>query len=368
MAREKKPIELRTVDDQPTVRVAVLRLGTEAQPVRLIPENKDTRQRPAARLEVPSVDAADNRRSRQPGIEVLMEPEEASVPGTEEGWSQDASRRGPLPWGWFALVALLLAAAVTWSLGHVRQAAPLLSEEHKQAEVVVKESAASDLALQHMIDGIEHQVKAFCQAGSLEAMLPLVRNPKRVGPLMRQFYAQSPLQALGFRRVKDIQGAMLGGASDFWVVSVELGDGRIRDVLLEQDPSGKIGVDWETVVTYQPMNWDDYARQRPPGTAMNFRVYVEEDHFFSHEFVDSNHWASFRLTAPGGEETLFGYAPRGGPLEAELLALIEQNGRNPAPAILRLALPAGTQSRRGVIIDKLMSTRWIYVDPPDSGP
>lgn len=368
MARAKKPIELRTVDDQPTVKVAVPRLGTEAQPVRLIPENKDTRQRPAARLEVPSVETADTRRSHQPGIEVLMEAEESAVSGTEEGWSQAAARRGPMPWGWFALVALLLAGAVTWSLGHVRQAAPLVNEEHKQAEVVVKESAATDLALQHMIEGMERQVKAFCQASSLEAMLPLVRQPKRVAPLMEQFYAQSPLQALGFKRVKEFQPAMLGGESDFWVCSVVLGDGRSRDILLEQDPSGKVGIDWETVVTYEPMNWDDYARQRPAGTALNFRVYVEADHFFSHEFVDSKRWASFRLTVPDGEETLFGYAPRGGPLEAELLALVEQNGRNPAPAILRLALPAGTQSRRGVVIEKLMSKRWIYVDPPDSRP
>ena len=366
MARVKKPIELRTVDDEPTVKLSVPRLGSEVQPVRLIPENKDTRQNPAARLEVPRVEA-DNRRSHQPGIEVLIDAEDATATEPEEGWGQAVLRRGPVPWGWFALVGLLLAGAVIWSLSHVQQAELLVEGEHRQAEDVAKESAASDLALQRMIEDMERLVKAFCQAGSLEAMLPMVRHPKRVRPLMERFYAQTPLQALGFKQVKYFQGAMIGGASDFWVFSVVLGDGRSRDIVLEQDASGKIGVDWETVVTYQPMNWDEYARQRPQGTAMDFRVFVEADHFFTHEFADSKRWSSFRLTAFGGDETLFGYASQGGAVEAALLALIQQNENHPVEVILRLALPSGTQSRRGVIIEKVMSTRWIYVDPPDSG-
>jgi len=348
------------------VKLSVPRLGPEGQPVRLIPENKDTRHAPAARLELPNLDALDTRRSHQPGVDVLIEPEEASAPEAEEEWSQAAASTEPMPWGWFALVGLMLAGALGWSVSHVRQAEPLVHEEHKQAVDAAEESAASDRALGHMIESMERQVKAFCEADSVAAMLPLVRHAEHVRPLMERYYAQNPLQALGFRRVRNFQGAMLGGTSDFWLFTAVLGDGQPRDILLEQEPSGRIGVDWETVVTYQPMNWNDYARQRAPASAMNFRVYVEEDHFFSHEFGDSQRWASFRLTAPGAEETLFGYVPRGGEVEASLLRLIERNEKGPAPAILRLALPAGTQSRRGVIIEKVMSTSWINVDPPDS--
>ena len=367
MAREKKPVELRTVDDEPSPRLPVLRLGREAQPVRLIPENRDTRHAPAARLMVPNLDLLDSRRSHQPGVEVLIEPEEVSAPETEEGWSRAAADSEPLPWGWFALVGLLLSGAVIWSLNHVQQAEPRVAEEHKQAEVAADETAASEQALADMIEGMERQVKAFCEADSLEAMLPLVRHPEATRPLMERYYAKTPLQALGFKQLKNFEGTMVDSNRDFWQFSVVVGDGRSRKIQLEQDPSGKLGVDWETVVTYQPMNWDDYARQRPPGTTMDFRVFVEEDHFFTHEFVDSTRWASFRLTVPGGEETLFGYAPRDGTVAAELLGLIEQNDDKPAAVILRLNLPAATKSRRGVIIDKVMSPRWIYVDPPDSG-
>jgi len=365
MAREKKPVELRTVDDAPALQLPVLRLGTRAQPVRLIPENQDTRHTPAARLVVPSGELLDGRRSHQPGIEVLVEPDDASVAVEEEGWSRAVVRREPLPWGWFALVGLLLAGAVIWSLNHVQQAEQLLAVEHKQAGQVADESAASEQALADMIGGMERQLKAFCEADSLEAMLPLVRHPEATRVLMERYYAQTPLQALGFKQVKDFEGTLVDQDRNFWEFSVVLGDGRTRKIQVEQDPSGKLGVDWETVVTYQPMNWDDYARQRPAGSTLDFRVFVEEDHFFTHEFADSSRWVSFRLTALGGEETLFGYAARDGPVAAELLGLIERNEHQPAAVILRLKLPAATESRRGVIIEKVTSPRWIHVDPPD---
>ena len=367
MARDKKRVELRTVDDEPKLRLPVLRLGAKEQPVRLIPENKDTHHTPAARLMVPSVELPDSRRSHQPGVEVLMDPEDLSASEAEESWSQAAVRREPLPWGWFVLVGLVLAGALIWSLGHVQQAESMVEAEHLQAGVGIEESAVNDRVLADKIDGMERLVKAFCEASSLEAMLPLVRHAEEMRPLMERYYADTPLQALRYRRV-DFRGAVVNGVErDFWVFTVVLGDGRTREIQVEEEASGKIGVDWETVVTYQPMNWDHYARERPLGTTMNFRVYVEEDHFFTHEYADAGSWASFRLTTLGGEETLFGYTPRGGEVETRLLGLIKRNENGPAAVILRLVLPATTQSRRGVIIEKVMSPQWLYVDPSDGG-
>ena len=368
MAREKRPIELRTVDDQPVVRQEVPRLGLDPQPVRLIPDHPEARQAVPARLEVPSVAPSDSsRRSHEPGVEVLIEAEEATLEAAEDAWDKAAAERRPVPWGWFALVGLLLSGAAAWSLTHIRQAEPIVAEEHKQAEQVVNVAAANDQEIQRSIERLESAAKAFCEAGSIEEMLPLVRHRETVRPLMESFYAQTPLQPLGFERIKTFQGAGLDSSSTFWVFSVVLGNGKTHNLLLEQEPSGNSLVDWETAVTYQPMNWDEYARQRPLGSTMDFRVYVNEDHFYSHEFADSRRWMSFRLTTLGGVETLFGYAPRGSEVATELQAMIRRDGTSHPPAILRLGLPPGMQSRRGVIIDKVLSSRWIYVDPPDSG-
>jgi len=151
------------------------------------------------------------------------------------------------------------------------------------------------------------------------------------------------------------------------MASVALAEGKTHNLIIEILESGEPRIDWETLVCYQPMNWDDFAVQRPTGKSLDFRVYVERDSFYSHEFGDSDRWVSFRLTALGGEETLFGYAAAGSTQAQGLLRLLEENGGRRTSLMLRLGIPEGLQSRRGVVIEELLNSRWIYLDPPDSG-
>ncbi|MEI6675372.1 MAG: hypothetical protein WCO57_09365 [Verrucomicrobiota bacterium] len=362
-------MELRPVDDDPVPKLEMIRLGDGPQPVRLVPENPVPRQKPVERLEIPAVEAPmESRRTHEPGPEVLLELDLAGPVTGEETWGGIPARREPLPWGWFALLGLLLTWAVIWSVSHVRQAEPLLAEAHQLAVDSAHESAASDLTMTQLLKRIETTVKTFCEATSIEAMQPLVRDPERVRPLMEQYYGQHPLHPLGCGWVNNIRNTVLDNTDKFWELSAVLGDGQTQVFLLEETPDGSLRVDWESVVTYQPMKWDDYALQRPAGTTLDFRVLVDDDHFFSHEFRDTNRWTSFRLTAPGGEETLFGYALRDGPVATALRELLQKNAAPQTPAILRLKLPPGMLSRRGVVIDKVLSSRWIYVTPPDFDP
>lgn len=368
MARVKKPIELRMVDEESRAKVDVVRLGDDEQPLRLIPENQDSRQAPAARLEAPDFEAVDNRRSHEPGLEVLIDPEMASLSAGEDEWDRSGVERGPVAWGWFVLVGLLLAGAVTWSVTRVQQAETAVKEEHAQAVATVNAAAESERQATELFERMERVVRAYCLAGSIKEMLPLVRHPARVGPLMENYYAQESMRALGFRRVQTFQGARLEDKSNFWVFTVTVGDGKSKQLVLEQEASGNLLVDWETAVIYQPMKWDRYALERPKGSTLDFRVYVDEDHFFSHEFADSNLWVSFRLRAANSEETLFGYAAKDSEVATTLLALVKQGELQKFSAILRLRLPEGLLSRRGVIIEKVINARWIYVNSPDADP
>jgi hypothetical protein len=94
---------------------------------------------------------------------------------------------------------------------------------------------------------------------------------------------------------------------------------------------------------------------------------VEIDTFHSHEFADSSKWNCFRLTASGAEATQFGYSRVNDEVSRELLELIKRNRYRKTSVILRLSIPEGLQSRSGVVVEKLMSPRWLYVDPPDTG-
>jgi hypothetical protein len=164
-----------------------------------------------------------------------------------------------------------------------------------------------------------------------------------------------------------MQPITLGNRGNFMRVGVVLSDGSNQSMFVEILESGMPKIDWETLVGYQPMDWDTYVEHRPQGESMDFRVVVSADSFYSHEFADSVKWASFKLTARGGEEPLLGYAPKGGDLERSLLELIRQNQGKPVALILRLMIPSGIHSRKGVVIEQLMSARWIYIDSPDAG-
>jgi hypothetical protein len=141
-----------------------------------------------------------------------------------------------------------------------------------------------------------------------------------------------------------------------------------QKLIIEIDPAGKPLIDWETLVCYQPMPWDRFASERPAGSSMDFRVYVERDTFFSHEFSDADQWLCFRLTALEAEESMFGYVRADSEEARTLLEALVKNGGGRASMILRLGIPERLQSRQGVVIEKVLSARWIYIDPPEAAP
>jgi hypothetical protein len=147
----------------------------------------------------------------------------------------------------------------------------------------------------------------------------------------------------------------------FWVVQVEVEDGPPQSILLEQTGDTEVKVDWETHVCYQPVPWDRYAKERPTGTTLEFRVFVQRDVFYSHEFSDSGKWRCFRLTARNATQHVFGYAPAGSELARVLDACCDAAPSNVATVILKLRVPEQSASPRGVVIEKLVEPRWVRI-------
>ncbi len=195
----------------------------------------------------------------------------------------------------------------------------------------------------------------------------MVRQPERVVPLMADYYADHRIIPQRIIRTEMLQPLTLGSRASFWMEAVELEALGRKNLALEVLPTGEIKVDWETLVCHQPMPWDIFAITRPEGSSLDFRVYVERDNFYSHEFNDPEVWDCFRMTALDSDETLFGYCRKASEASEKLAEAMASNKERRTPVILRLNIPAGLQSRRGVNIEQLLSPRWIYVEPPDPG-
>jgi hypothetical protein len=373
MPREKKqPIQLRTVDEDmsaaPPPKVLRLRKtgGIESEqdavePMRLgrVQDDDD------ARLLYVPVRKEVEFRSHEPGIEALIE-EVAAAESTEQSWGGNESRGQPVPWGWFALLGLVIAAALVWSLTRVHESQDVAASIREVTKSALLREEEEDNEARDLVVRLESAIAAFFGVRQLGEWRQMVRHPERVMPLILAHYAKHPGLPGPLRSVQSLQPVMIENRGNFWMASVVLASGRKHSMVLEIDRHGSPLVDWETLVCHQPMGWDDFARDRPQGKSMDFRVFVEADNFFSHEFSDARQWMSFRLTALDAEEPMFGYMKLDHADLPKIMQLLEANGNRRTALILRLIIPDALQSRRGVIIEKLVSPRWLYADSPPS--
>lgn len=368
MARDERRFELRPVDEEAEKHRIIARIGRmglmrpKEKPIRLHVPLIETKRN--QRLANRSSDDYEPR-DRQPGIEALIEVNIGTPNQLEENWGTQSASQRPIPFGWFILVGLLLSGGVIWSLTRVTESDDKVHEIRIAAENVLIDDEREDQEAVRLIDAIQMTTRQFFRATTIDSLLKFVRQPDRVRPLMEIHYASHPVAMHRLREFRMLQPLTLDNHGNYWMASVELDNREKRNLLLEILPSGEARIDWEMLVCYQPMKWDDFATKKPREVSMDFRVYVQQDHFFSHEFADSNRWNSFRLTALDSDETLFGYVQSGSALSQEIIAQLQRNPRHRASMILRLVIPEGIQSHSGVVVKKLMSPRWLYMDPPE---
>lgn len=368
MARDGKQLKLTPVDDAAETRAPVIRLESKetlqrAKPLRLAVHPEETQV--SRRLDLPAREDFEIR-THQPGIEALFETDTVAPETMEQAWGKPSVHHKNVPWGWFILLGLILAGGVTWSLTRVKKSGAQARQIRFETASVLGKDAHENQQASQLIDRINAATRAFCDAPSVDDLARLVRDPVRVRPLMDRYYADRPVSTNPLFANKQLHPLTLDHRANFWIATVELADHQTRNLIVEILDSGEARIDWETAVCYQPMKWDSFAKERPAGIFLDFRVYVELDNFFSHEFADSSHWNSFRLTARDSDETLFGYAKANEELARSILDLLSQNQGRRISVILRVTIPEGLQSRRGVVIEKLLSPRWLYIAPPDS--
>jgi hypothetical protein len=358
---KKKKVTLKPVEERPKAAV-VIRLGPEKEPEDSHPP---VRLGPVKKLsEVQTTEQTDAKvfRSYQPDIDELIDKPAATDEDTELRWGEESRIRKLRPWGWFALAGLILSSAILWSLLSVKKAEEIAKAIRMQTKETIVDEAAEQREAEELIQRIESAIRSYFSATSIESRLRWVRFPERVEPLMRRHEETHPAIPSPLRTIRVLQPLSIERHTRFWMASVILATGERRELIIETTDAGH-KIDWETMVCHQPMPWDEFAATRPTGTSMDFRVHVQPDTFYSHEFSNENVWACYRLSALNAEEVMFGYVRRGTETEMEIAALT--SGIRRASLILRLQIPAGLNSNMGVVIDKIISPRWLHVTPPE---
>ncbi len=353
MPRDKKTVSLRAVDEaepEPPVLLADDHIAAPGSPTEPI------------RLELPSKENHDLR-THQPGIDAIIETFQQPPNLAEQEWGT-SSRINPIIFAWCSVIGLILTGAVVWSLNYMRQTHSQTEQIRTVAESTLQSVKQDDQEATATIERLQAAVREFFNATTVEELAPLVRQPERVLPLMSRYYAHRPVFSSRLKTVQLFLPLSINNCANYWMITAILNNGQSRHLFVEDLDTKETRIDWETLVSYQPIPWDDFVTQRPTSTSLDFRVTVTRDHFYSHEFADSQHWSCFLLSAPESSETLFGYAPADSSLAQAINQQIEASNNHQASLILRLSIPERLQSHRGVMIENILSNQWLYFTPP----
>lgn len=259
--------------------------------------------------------------------------------------------------GGFVLFALIVGGVifllnsgndtVARSAPPVSKAEPVTEEGNGAAEAITATpSKTATLA------DAEKVAREFLEATSLEAMLPLVRNPGQAEARMKAFYAASPYSAPGLSAFNFDQDEMM--AANHVSVLVRTADFETQRMAIFQTPDGK-KVDWESWVGWSEMPWSELASDKPAAPKL-FRVTLSEVDYYNFDFSDDAKWQSYRLESADREHVVFGYVEKGSALDKSL-NLDADTPR--AEMTVLLKFPEGATSANQVLIESLVAKGWV---------
>ena len=266
------------------------------------------------------------------------------------------------PMGWLALIAILLLIVGGWALAKLgKGSAHYDSEARRVLSERDQEEQELEAARVHY-DHVETLAKRYLGAETVEEKASYVRQSERVLPLMQEFYQRRILKPVRLESIKQYRERTVGGYSFFLLEVALIGENLTKFLFVEDCVDGQPRFDWESEVSYQPMEISDYLDQKPV-EALDFRVYASLDNFYGYEFADEDRYRCLKITFRDDEEFLFGYILRGSAEERGLTAYLEKGGtKQGQPVLLRLRFLPNTKSRRSVLVEKVVSPYWVLVE------
>ena len=336
-------------------------------------------------------------KSGQADVSELFDNDDAVVE-MERAWGE---RRRAVPMGWFVLLALLICGFAGWAAYSVYQAQPEIEAVTLGKDVLLDELEDENQKVHDLLTGMQMCVKSYLAATNVAELLPHVRFPERVEPMMQEYYQSHGRRQIKFRHFEKIYPVSVGGKS-FVRVQVELKNGKPYHLLLEQLGDQTFKVDWESDVFYQPVPWRDYCLKRPL-KSMDLRVRVSVDDFYGFAFRDPSKYQCYQLTSLGADHFLYGYVEIGTPVAAQIKKLMsaedesdsrssgaiaeldlakvddassssyrlkmdrkEETRKKSRPMILRLRFLREDASTQCVLIESLVVDGWAYTDLPEN--
>lgn len=271
-------------------------------------------------------------------------------------------RRLLLRLGALGLLLILSLSALLWQRSHRRQRrSPAANSPPAAAAPQTLESQATS----QFRSQVWQTIQQFCAATSPAALLPLIRDPDRVGPALLRFYPpENPWAPLSLGAPPDLSA--LEVHRNFVLLDLPLADFSSRPIALEKTPAG-FRVDWESFTGYSELSWPELRRTRPRSPVV-LRAVLRPTDYFNLDFPSSTTHQSFKVSDLHSDHVLYGYAPIDSPVRLQLQKLLLN-----APsvhAVLRVRYPQNSTNDRQLEITEVLEKGWIFRDDdlPEESP
>jgi hypothetical protein len=205
---------------------------------------------------------------------------------------------------------------------------------------------------------ISESLGQFLAAKSPAELLPHVRDSERVKPMIEDYYGRHPFAMPQLYKVEGAEEGMVN-LKAFWVVDAAMKEGGNKRFVMQDTERGFI-VDWGMFVRYNPIDWEDYADQRPL-EAKVFRVFASRDFKIGYAFPEAAGWLCVRLRTQGSERELYGYVLAGSETALALEEVLDSDWEN--HCMLELQFPADPKGGDDQLhIRALVSDGWLRID------
>jgi hypothetical protein len=198
----------------------------------------------------------------------------------------------------------------------------------------------------------EPLARKFLEAGRIEDLLPLVRNPGVAEARMRRHYPEGEIEAPGMAEF-NTQSA-ISRLGTITALKVRTRGYEEQSLAFIDTPQG-LKIDWESWVGWSEMRWEEFLASKPT-TGRVFRLNLSPADYYNFAFSDDQKWQAYRLQSPAGEHSIYGYAERDSMLASRLVVPPESKQM---ALMLALKFPANATSDNQVLIEKFVAEGWV---------
>jgi hypothetical protein len=293
--------------------------------------------------------------------------------GESQAWERSDSsgenaRQDPSASKWWlaggavGLVGVIVAVVLLMRGSHQPEGEPIAVDQGAKPESLVPggpaepslpeglENLRSDVEFLKLAEPI---AKRFMEAGSIDDLLPLVRNPETAEPRIRAFYPEGAYKPFAYSKFNTAGSVQTEGSVR--TIMMANSDFEEKPLVFEESPSG-IKIDWENWVRWSEMSWADFVTAKPVSGKL-FPVVLSAVDYYNFDFTDDRKWRSYRLTSPDGETSIYGYVKRDSEMESKLRL---PSDATQSQLILKLKYPEVPVSSNQVLIEGVVAEGWVF--------